>query len=114
MEYCHTLKKKALVVRIAGEVDMHTAPSLKEYLDTLLATYPTLKHLVLDLEEVRFIDSSGLGVILGRYKVIARRGGELVFFRSSPQIQRLLELSGFGKIARFAKTERQALENLQG
>ena len=71
-----------------------------------------IRHIVLNLEHVSFMDSSGLGVILGRYKQIKQVNGEMVVCAISPPIQRLFDLSGLFKIIRLEPTEENALQRL--
>ena len=71
-----------------------------------------IRHIVLNLEQVSFMDSSGLGVILGRYKQIKQVHGEMVVCAISPPIQRLFDLSGLFKIIRLEPTEENALQRL--
>jgi stage II sporulation protein AA (anti-sigma F factor antagonist) len=56
------------------------------------------RNLTFDFSEVRFIDSSGLGVVLGRYKRVLTRGGKVRIVGANPQVYRILCLSGFGKL----------------
>jgi len=103
---------KALVVTLEGEFDLHTSPPFKELVAEALEKNPTIHHLIIVIDKVSFIDSSGLGVILGRYRSISQKGGRLFFVNSSPQIKRILELSGFQKIASFVETTREALDRI--
>lgn len=79
---------------INGEVDMDVAPAWREALDRQLAQ-SMARNLVLDFSGVRFIDSSGLGVVLGRYKRVASRGGQVKIVGAGSQVYRILTLSGF-------------------
>lgn len=101
---------KSLLVSIEGELDMHTAPPFKESIDAQLDKDLNLKDLVLLMENVSFIDSSGLGAILGRYRIIEKRGGRLIFVAPTPQVLRVLKLSGMQKIASFTNSAKAALE----
>ena len=69
-----------------------------------------MKHLVLDVKDLTFIDSSGLGVILGRYR--CSLGGKLFFVKANPHIQRVLRLSGMHRIAGFVDSTKEALERV--
>ena len=51
----------ALIITLEGELDMHTAPPFKQYIDNQLATNQVIKDLVLRMDKIKFIDSSGLG-----------------------------------------------------
>lgn len=104
-------KDSILCVRIDGELDHHTSEMLRKAVDEELQK-GNYKHLVLNLEHLSFMDSSGLGVILGRYKQITNNGGEMVVCSITPPIKRLLEMSGLFKIIRLADNEPLALETL--
>ena len=86
-----------LVVKIDGEIDHHTAPKLREELDRMIALYK-ICNLVLDFDQVTFMDSSGIGVIAGRYREIRARGGKVMLIRAKPQVDRILEISGLKTI----------------
>lgn len=101
-------KENVLCVRLDGELDHHTAAELREEVDDALEKND-LTHILLNLERLTFMDSSGLGVILGRYKLIQMIGGEMAVCGIHPQIKRLFEMSGLFKIVRLAKTEEDAL-----
>ncbi|MGI9951562.1 anti-sigma factor antagonist [Moorellaceae bacterium AZ2] len=87
----------ALIARIKGELDLGTADRLRHELETSI-DHARPRILYLDLEGVSFMDSSGLGVILGRYRRLARQGGKVIICRPQPQVRRLLELSGINKL----------------
>lgn len=104
--------RNVLIVRLKGELDHHTADGLKQRLeDTLLRGRAT--HVVLNLSELAFMDSSGLGVILGRYKTVTARGGKLIICGVNPAVRRLFELSGLLKIVALYENEREALGSLE-
>lgn len=86
-----------LVARLEGELDLGVADKLRDTLDNAL-TEQSLTFLILNLSEVSFVDSSGLGVILGRYKKLAVRGGKVFIVGAKPQVKRILELSGILRI----------------
>lgn len=100
-----------LCVRLNGELDHHTSEVLRNNVEEELQS-GQFKHLILNLEYLSFMDSSGLGVILGRYKQITNNGGEMVVCSITPPIKRLMEMSGLFKIIRLADTEPLALEKL--
>ncbi|QOY35955.1 anti-sigma F factor antagonist [Anaerobacillus isosaccharinicus] len=104
-------KDSILCVRIDGELDHHTSEKLRNEVDEQLQK-GKYKHLVLNLENLTFMDSSGLGVILGRYKQITNNGGEMVICSITPPIKRLMDMSGLFKIIRLADNEQFALETL--
>ena len=82
-----------LVVRVLGDVDHHTSLGLREEIDKqMIAASP--RRLVLDLSGTEFMDSAGLGLILGRYRKAREAGCELVLLRPTPAILRILHLAG--------------------
>lgn len=105
------LKRGVLIVRVTGEVDMHIADEFRQIVDEALAAHG-VKHILFNLEAVNFIDSSGLGVILGRYKKITARGGKVLATNIQPQILQLFELSGLLKIIKLYNSEAEALDEL--
>lgn len=105
------VKQDVLCIRLSGELDHHTSEMLREKI-TLEMEKNDILHLVLNLEKLNFMDSSGLGVILGRYKQIKIKQGEMVVCSISPPVKRLFELSGLFKIVRLESSEQFALERL--
>ncbi len=110
MHYSIEKKGQALVTELEGEFDLHSAPEFKKSIAAAYEKHPKTKHLIFDVHNVTFIDSSGLGVILGRYREIKDRGGRLFFVRANPQVRRILQLSGFDKISEFADSTNEVLE----
>lgn len=100
-----------LIVRLSGELDHHTAENLKQQMEEKIFK-GNVQNIVLSLEHLHFMDSSGLGVILGRYKQITGRGGEMVVCSINPLIYRLFELSGLFKIIKIRENEGEALQLL--
>ena len=100
-----------LIVTLDGELDLETSPEFRTLVENKLDQYQTIRHLILDLKKVNFIDSSGLGVILGRFKRLSQEGGRLSAINVSDQIRRIIELSGLLKIMDIYNDRRQALDN---
>ncbi|KIY21600.1 MULTISPECIES: anti-sigma F factor antagonist [Mesobacillus] len=105
------VKQDVLLIRISGELDHHTADELREQATKAIEN-EGIRHIVMNLEHLTFMDSSGLGVILGRYKQIKQLHGEMVVCAISPPIKRLFDMSGLFKIIRLDPTEEFALERL--
>ena len=103
--------RKALIVRLSGELDHHAAESVRAQMEEAIRR-GDCPHLVLSLKDLTFMDSSGIGVILGRYKQIASRGGRMVVCEASPAVHKLFDLSGLFKIVTFEPSEREALASL--
>ncbi|MBM7701655.1 anti-sigma F factor antagonist [Metabacillus iocasae] len=105
------LKQDVLLVRLGGELDHHTADHLRQKITEVLEQ-GSVHHILLNLENLTFMDSSGLGVILGRYKQIRNNGGEMVVCSISPSIERLFDMSGLFKIIKLELDEQNALQKL--
>lgn len=103
--------RQALIVRLSGELDHHTAELVKRKLESEMEK-EDIAHIVLSLRDLTFMDSSGLGVILGRYKQITARGGRMVVCDIIPSVYRLFEMSGLFKILPIHSTEEEALQFL--
>lgn len=91
-----------LMIRLPAEVDHHMAGFVSEEADKYLAGKEIL-HVVFDFEDTRFMDSSGIGIIAGRYKKVVGLGGQVYILHADRYIRRLLELSGIGKIAQMVE-----------
>lgn len=105
------VKRDVLIIRLSGELDHHTAEELREKVTDTLER-EAIRHIVLNLEGLTFMDSSGLGVILGRYKQIKNLGGEMIVCAVSPTVKRLFDMSGLFKIIRLENNEQFALRTL--
>jgi stage II sporulation protein AA (anti-sigma F factor antagonist) len=101
----------ALIIRLKGELDHHTSEMLKQEL-TAEIEKANKPYFILSLRQLSFMDSSGLGVILGRYKQIVNQGGKMIVCHANPSVYRLFELSGLFKILTFQENEETALANL--
>lgn len=86
-------KNGVLVAWLSGELDHHAAESVREQLDSAL-NEKRLSKLVLDMSKLTFMDSSGIGVVLGRYKKMKDRGGRLAVRGLSEKMDRILRLAG--------------------
>ena len=86
-----------LVVKPHGELDQSCAEKLRNDIDNAFFQNCS-KNLVLDFADVSFMDSSGIGVIIGRYKRVKALGGKTMLIRPQPQVDKLLELSGIKKM----------------
>ena len=90
-------KRDALSVRLTGELDHRAADALRGELDGLIENTGA-RRLVLDLSGLEFMDSSGVGLIIGRYKRMKRRGGSVAVAGVGPRIDKVLRVSGLYQI----------------
>lgn len=86
-----------LTVRLKGELDHGAADALRTELDEQIADR-TVRRLVLDLKDLQFMDSSGVGFVIGRYKQMARRGGTVHVTHADARMDRIFQMSGLYEI----------------
>ncbi len=101
------VKGDVVVAYLEGELDHHTARQMREEIDAAVdSNMPTL--LVLDFKDITFMDSSGIGLVMGRYKLLSKNNAELAITNPSPQIYKVMQLAG---LTRLAKIEKGGLKN---
>ncbi|MGE5588356.1 MAG: anti-sigma factor antagonist [Clostridia bacterium] len=103
-----------LVVHLSGELDLGTAPDFRAKVEEELGARPEVTSILLVLRDVTFIDSSGLGAILGRYKRLRAHGGRVIAVSPSPQVRKVFELSGLVNIIPVCDTEDEAWTRASG
>jgi anti-sigma B factor antagonist len=99
------------VIALGGEVDVYTSPRLKQEMVDLLNKGIT--RLVIDLSAVEYLDSTGLGVLIGGLKRARERDGDLRLICDNLRILRIFEITGLTKIFDIYRTEAEALERLK-
>lgn len=102
-----------LRIKASGELDMAVANSFRQQVEDMM-NQSLANDIILNLQNVAFIDSSGLGVILGRYKRVSAMGGKMAIVAPQPQVRRILELSGIMKIIQEYSTDEAAIAAVQG
>ena len=86
-----------LTAALIGELDHHAAADLRQKIDTAtLSCRPRL--LTIDLSRLSFMDSSGIGLIMGRYRLMNTLGGDLRLAGTSPRMERMIRLAGLDKL----------------
>lgn len=90
-------KGSTLIVSILGELDHHSAEYIRQKVDNEILK-STTRNVIFDFAKVSFMDSSGIGVIIGRYKNISKLNGKVAVVNASTQIGRILEMSGILRI----------------
>lgn len=111
MQFDAFLKQGVLIVRVEGELDAHNANEFRQKFDAALDNFEA-KVVIVNFSDVNFIDSSGLGVILGRYRRLSILQRKIVAVCVKPQIVKIFELSGILKIIDLFNSEKEALATL--
>ncbi len=92
------VKGEVLTARLSGELDHHSAAEMRSEIDTAIElNMPSL--LILDFGGIRFMDSSGIGLVMGRYRNLKKLGAAIHITGASPQIYKVMRLAGLEKIA---------------
>lgn len=96
-------KKNIMIARIKGEIDHHTVPAIRDEIDDAFVCAESVTELVLDFEEVTFMDSSGIGLVMGRYKLAASIGKAISVINLSERDYKIMKMSGIEKLAKVSK-----------
>jgi len=99
-------KQNILIIKLRGELDHHGAEQIRAEIENAV-TSGQARHVVFDFSELSFMDSSGIGLIIGRYKTIKSLGGRVALVCNG-QMQRLVELSGLTRLIPLCSTLEEA------
>jgi len=108
MEITSNVKDGVLCVRLSGDVDHHSAKNVRDSVDNLIRKNNPAE-LELDLSAVDFMDSSGLGLVLGRYKKQNDMGGRMKIINPTKRVMQILQLAGVEKIIKIERTRQTEL-----
>lgn len=103
----YEVRGNVLVIRLKNDLDHHTALAVRETADTLLARSQA-KHILFDFTGVDFMDSSGIGVIMGRYRKVIFQGGRVGVTGVGENVDRIFTFSGLYKIVERYETIEEA------
>ncbi len=87
-----------VIARLSGEIDHHCAKEIRSDIDLAIEKLKPQK-LILDYGNVTFMDSSGIGLVMGRYKAMKALGGFVIVDNTSSQIKKVMRLAGLDKLA---------------
>ena len=96
-EMSYQSEVRTLTVHLPSEVDHHTNKNLREQSEQFLDTFD-IQRIVFDFSDTDFMDSSGIGILLGRYKRMKQAGGDVVVCGVNERINRILKMSGIYQI----------------
>ncbi|MDR7857143.1 anti-sigma F factor antagonist [Tissierella sp.] len=103
--------KNNLLVQFKGELDHHTTENLRQKIDQQYFDQ-RLKNIILDLRGLTFMDSSGIGLIMGRYRNCIEKKGTVAIISDNSYVDKMLNMSGLLKIIKVYTTIESAAENL--
>lgn len=87
-----------IIAYLNGEIDHHSSAAAREKIDNVLSLKKP-QHLILDFKNVTFMDSSGIGLVMGRFRLMQSFRGTLEIRNVTAQTKKLMELAGLGSIA---------------
>lgn len=103
------IKRNTLYIRLDGELDQHNVESIRIKVIELIDKY-MIKYLVFNFKKLHFMDSSGIGFIIGRYNRLKKVHGEVILCSMNDSIKRLVMLSGLAKICVIKTNEEEVNE----
>ena len=95
--FTYEAREQMLVIHLPKELDHHNCRNLKRDTDLLLAEN-YINRIVFDFTHTSFMDSSGIGVLLNRYKQMAASRGTVAYYGAGPQVRRILEMGGVSRL----------------
>lgn len=96
-EISYEKNRDALIVRLPREVDHHSSQGLKEVTESYAAA-GQVRCIIFDFAQTEFMDSTGIGILLGRYKFMRSLGGTIGLTNVSGRVQRTLKIAGIYRI----------------
>ena len=90
-------ENKTLTLRVTEEIDQHVADKIRRKLDSEIEIYSP-KKVVFDFSGIEFMDSSGIGMVLGRYKLVKMLGGKFEIINVNKRLKRIFDMSGVSRI----------------
>ena len=98
------VKEDTLVIHLETDLDHHSAVYIRENADRLIEEH-SINRVVFDFNGVEFMDSSGIGVIMGRYKLMSYVGGAVYVYGIGRNVDRIFQMSGLYKLVKQWKQE---------
>ena len=98
MEVRYSLVGERLFFYLSGELDEHYAKGAKDYIEAILAKNQRIKKVVFNMQDLSFMDSTGVGMLLGRYKKLKKSGVECFIEAPKVNVDKVLQISGIYEI----------------
>ena len=97
MEIIFTERGKHLIITPVGEIDHHTSLGMKQKIEKTF-NRSGARNIIFDFSRVEFMDSSGIGILIGRYRELSKQGGRVYAINMSGEIGRIFAVSGLARI----------------
>ncbi|HHX22468.1 MAG: anti-sigma F factor antagonist [Tepidanaerobacteraceae bacterium] len=105
------IKDDILLINLQGEIDHHRSLTIRDQVDYYIKRYK-IKKVLFNFKDVSFMDSSGVGMIIGRYKLLRKLEGRIGVVHLTEKINKIFEMSGLFNIVSSFNDVREALEKL--
>ena len=108
METLYQIVGKTLIIYLGSELDHHNASIIKKQSDWYIINN-SIQNIVFDFNNTEFMDSSGIGIIMGRYRLVEHLKGRIAVVNLKPPVERIFHISGLYKIAKKYDSLEQAV-----
>ncbi len=108
MDYYYMVIRGCLIIGLNADLDHHVADEIRQVVDALMEERRT-KNIIFNFEKVNFMDSSGIGLIMGRYKKLRGRG-RICILKPCKSVERILQISGLHKLVNVYEDLGKALD----
>lgn len=106
------VKDETLVVYLPEELDHHVAGEIRKHTDSYFAC-KKIRDVIFDYQNTHFMDSSGIGLVMGRYREVRYLNGDIYITGVNPKISRILDISGLYRVAKQEEDVEHALLNIK-
>ena len=108
----YEVKGETLILHLPEELDHHSAGVIREKTDDLFSC-KRIRDVIFDYQNTHFMDSSGIGLVMGRYREVRYLKGDVYIVGKNEKISRILQISGLYKVAKQEKDVNAALNDIE-
>lgn len=107
----YEVKRETLIIKLPEELDHYSAGLIRENTDYLFHS-KKIRNVIFDYENTYFMDSSGIGLVMGRYREVRYLSGNIYIVGVNKKIERILDISGLYRVARKSKDIEAAMQEI--
>lgn len=108
MEVIFSVSENILIAELLGELDHHAAEKIRTDIDEAVHSNDA-KYLVFDFSKVRYMDSSGIGIVLGRYRKITAEGGKVMIAACPGTVKNIMNMAGIFSLMKYTENKEEAI-----
>ena len=109
----YSKENRKLIIRITEEIDQHTADKIRRKIDNDIEIYSP-KKVIFDFSGIEFMDSSAIGMVLGRFKIVKMLGGSFEIINVNKRMKKIFDMSGVSRIITIKEDIDKEEENNEG